>query len=84
MRYERSLAIAGRLEKLVELIRTGGYGTPALAEKLGVSDQTIYRDILYLRQHGYTIDSTKHSAGWTYGLIAGPETAATRTREAEV
>jgi predicted DNA-binding transcriptional regulator YafY len=83
MRYERTLAIAGRLEKLVEMIRTGEYGTPALAEKLGVSDQTIYRDILYLRQHGYKINATKHSSGWTYGIIADPETASTRNREAE-
>jgi biotin operon repressor len=81
MRYERSLAIAGRLEKLVEMIRTGEYGTPALAEKLGVSDQTIYRDILYLRQHGYTINATKHSSGWTYGLTADPEAAAQRISE---
>jgi biotin operon repressor len=68
------MAVAGRLERLIELTRTGAYSSPALAKKLGVSEQTIYRDILYLKQNGHTIHATKHSSGWAYVLTseAGP------------
>lgn len=75
MRYDRSLAVADRLDTLVELIRTGAYSTPTLAKKLHVSEQTVYRDILSLKQRGYTIRSTKQSAGWAYRLDAEPAKA---------
>jgi DeoR/GlpR family transcriptional regulator of sugar metabolism len=75
MRYERSFAIAGRHGKLIELIRTGEFSTPALAEKLSVSEQTVYRDVLFLKQRGYVIRAVKHSAGWAYHLLAEPTTA---------
>lgn len=75
MRYERSLAVAGRLESLLELVRAGGYSTPAIAAKLEVCDQTVYRDILFLKQRGYQIRSRKHSNGWAYELIDGPADA---------
>ena len=75
MRYERSLAIADRLETLVGLIRTGAYSTPALAQKLSVSEQTVYRDVLFLKQHGYAIRSAKRSSGWAYQLEAEPSNA---------
>ena len=74
MRYERSLAIANRHYKLIELIRSGEFSSPALAQKLDVSEQTIYRDIDYLKQHGYFIRSAKHADGWAYHLLAKPET----------
>lgn len=75
MRYERSLAVASRLESLLELVRAGGYSTPAIAAKLEVCDQTVYRDILFLKQRGYRIRSRKHSSGWAYELVDGPPNA---------
>ena len=74
MRYERALAISERHERLIELIRTGEYSTPALAEKLGVSEQTIYRDIDHMKKSGYSIRSQKHANGWAYHLLAEPAT----------
>jgi biotin operon repressor len=77
MRYERSLAIANRHERLIELIRSGEFSSPALAQELGVSEQTIYRDIDYLKQHGYSIRSKKHTDGWAYHLLAEHATVST-------
>ncbi len=74
MRYERTLAIASRHDRLIELIRTGGFSSPALAQKLGVSEQTIYRDIDYLKKRGYSIRSEKHADGWAYHLVDEPAT----------
>jgi biotin operon repressor len=74
MRYERSLAIAGRLDSLLELIRTGAYSTPTIAAKLGVCEQTIYRDILFLKQRGHSIRSRRIAGGWAYELLGGPDT----------
>lgn len=75
MRYERVLAISERHERLIELIRTGAFSTPALSEKLHVSEQTIYRDIDYLKKHGYLIRSQKHVDGWAYHLHSEPAKA---------
>lgn len=74
MRYERALAISNRHDRLIELIRTSGYSSPAFGEKLGVSEQTIYRDIEYLKKSGYSIRSVKHSVGWAYHLLVEPST----------
>ena len=73
MRYERSFAVTDRLEKLADLIRTGAYSTPALAVKLDVSEQTVYRDIMFLKS-GYSIRSVKQSAGWAYKVLSEPST----------
>jgi predicted DNA-binding transcriptional regulator YafY len=73
MRYERSLAVTNRLENLLELIREGTYSTPALAAKLRVCDQTIYRDILFLRQRGHKIRSRRLSNSWIYELLDSPD-----------
>ncbi len=73
MRYERSIGITNRLESLLDLIREGSYSTPALADKLQVCDQTIYRDILFLRQRGHKIRSRRLSNGWIYELLDGAE-----------
>lgn len=70
MRYEKSLAIQNRHDRLVELIRTGRFSSPVLAQKLGVSEQTIYRDIDFLKQKGFSIRSEKHTDGWAYHLLA--------------
>ncbi len=75
MRYERSVAITDRHAELIELIRSGRYSTPALADKLGVSEQTIYRDVMFLKQRGYFIRSVKLSARWAYELRGEPAKA---------
>ncbi len=74
MRYERSLAIANRHDRLIEFIRAGEYSSPALAQKLEVSEQTIYRDIDFLKKRGYSIRSEKHAYGWAYHLLGVPAT----------
>jgi len=77
MRYERSLAIANRHDRLIELIRSGEFSSPELAEKLEVSEQTIYRDINFLKNSGFSIRSEKHADGWAYHLMAEPATTST-------
>lgn len=72
MRYERALAISNRHDRLIEMIRLGEFSSPDLAQQLQVSEQTIYRDIDYLKQRGYTIRSEKHAGGWAYHLLAEP------------
>jgi biotin operon repressor len=74
MRYGRSLAIASRHDRLIELIRSGEFSSPDLATKLEVSEQTIYRDIDFLKQRGYSIRSKKHANGWAYHLLVTPTT----------
>jgi predicted DNA-binding transcriptional regulator YafY len=74
MRYERALAIADRHDKLVDLIRAGVYSSGDLAGKLRVSEQTIYRDIDFLKQRGFSIRSERHADGWAYHLLAEPAT----------
>jgi biotin operon repressor len=74
MRYGRSMAIARRHDRLVDLIRSGEFSSPSLARKLKVSEQTIYRDIDFLKQRGYSIRSEKHADGWAYHLLAEPAT----------
>lgn len=72
MRYERALAISERHDRLIELIRSGEFSSPELAKKLDVSEQTIYRDVDFLKKRGYSIRSEKHSDGWAYHLLAEP------------
>jgi predicted DNA-binding transcriptional regulator YafY len=69
MRYDRSLAIAKRHDKLIELIRAGQFASHDLAQRLKVSEQTIYRDIDFLKQRGYSIQPQKHADGWAYHLL---------------
>ena len=68
MRYERTLAVAKRLEDLLALVQDGIYSSPMLAEKLGISEQTVYRDILCLKQLGHSVRSVKHSSHWAYEI----------------
>jgi len=74
LRYGRSLAIASRHDRLIGLIRSGEFSSPALAQKLAVSEQTIYRDIDFLKERGYSIRSEKHADGWAYHLLEEPAT----------
>ena len=69
MRYHRSLAVTKRLADLLALIRRGGYSSSDIAQELGVSEQTIYRDILFLKQQGHPIRSVKLSSQWAYQLV---------------
>ena len=66
MRYARNIAITRRHENLLALIRQGAFSSIALAKRLGVSDQTIYRDILFLREQGVSIRAVKTGDRWTY------------------
>lgn len=76
MRYGRALGIADRHSRLIEFIRSGAHSSRTLAENLGVSEQTIYRDIEYLKQSGYSIRPERNARGWAYHLLAEPATAA--------
>lgn len=68
MRYQQLTEISARHQKLLELVRAGEYSTPALAEKLSVCEQTVYRDISYLKQQGHKVRSIKQSHTWAYVL----------------
>jgi biotin operon repressor len=68
MLYQRSLDIKNRLDSVLQLIRRGGYSTPRLAEKLGVSIPTVSRDVSALRQRGYDIRSMRTDDRWTFVL----------------
>jgi len=68
MFYQRSLDIENRLDRVLQLIRRGGYSTPKLAEELGVSIPTVSRDVTALRQRGYDIRSTRSDNGWSFVL----------------
>jgi biotin operon repressor len=70
MRYERSIAITERHRDILSLVRSGAFSSAHLAEKLGVSEQTVYRDILFLKQQGYAIKSVRRSANWAYQLLS--------------
>ncbi len=80
MRYERALAIANRHQRLLALIRTGEYSSPRLAQELGVSEPTIYRDIEFLKDQGYAIRSKKGAHHWAYYLLDLPTEAAIAKR----
>ena len=68
MLYQRSLDIEQRLRLILELIGTGEYSTPRLAEHVGVSIPTISRYVQALRERGHDIRSEKVSEGWRYVL----------------
>lgn len=69
MLYERSLTIERRLNKTLDLIRSGNYSTPSLAQTLGVSIPTASRCITALRERGYDIRPTRRADGWSYVLM---------------
>ena len=70
MRYDKALAITERHGKLLKLLRKNSFSAPALAKKLGVSDQTIYRDIESLRRRGCQIESRRDADHWAYLLVS--------------
>ena len=68
MPYQRSLEIERRLDRVLRLIRKGGYSTPKLAESIGVSIPTISRCVLALRERGHNVRAENHASGWHYVL----------------
>jgi DeoR/GlpR family transcriptional regulator of sugar metabolism len=72
MRYEQAFAITERLENLLALIARGTHSSSSLADRLGVSEQTVYRDILFLRERGHSIRSVRLSTSWAYQLSLEP------------
>jgi biotin operon repressor len=75
MRYERLAAISNRHQRLMALIRQGSFSSPRLAVELRVSEQTVYRDILFLRHQGHAIKSVRLPSCWAYQLIPAPADA---------
>jgi biotin operon repressor len=72
MLYERTVGITRRHREILRLVRSGEFSTPDLAKELGVSDQTVYRDILHLKRSGFVIRPQRHSDGWSYVLVSEP------------
>ena len=75
MRYQQTLEIHQRLETVLQLIGTGKYSTPALAETVGVSIPTISRIVAALRARGHIIQAERHDNGWRYVLARSSNTA---------
>lgn len=70
MFYQRSLEIERRLQAVLQLVETGRYSTPLIAEELGVSIPTVSRDVTALRERGHDIISSRRDDGtWGYGLV---------------
>lgn len=71
---EESVVMAtptSRLLDLLSILQTGGHHRgPELAERLGVTDRTVRRDVERLRALGYAIDAARGSEG-AYSLGAG-------------
>ena len=68
MRYDRSIAIGTRHEALLELIHSGSYSCPKLAEELAVSLPTVSRDIVILAASG--IRNRVRQAAYRLGVPA--------------
>lgn len=81
MRFDRALGIPKRHQELLRLVKAGAYSSSGLASKLNVSEPTINRDILFLRQNGYPIVAVRTASGWAYRLDVdgkGPSRASRR------
>jgi len=69
MLYQRSLEIEQRLQTVLQLLGTGKYSTPLIADELGVSIPTVSRDLTALRERGFDIRSRRLPDGsWRYRL----------------
>jgi biotin operon repressor len=74
MIYKRSQAIEKRLHDILDLVRRGRHSTPTLAQALDISQPTVSRCLMALRQRGYLIRAVKDEIGWSYELPAEPRT----------
>ncbi len=54
---------AARRDRLLNLLHRGATTVPAVADKLGVSERTVYRDISALRASGHTVHATPGPGG---------------------
>jgi biotin operon repressor len=79
MLYQRSMDIERRLEEVLSLIRSGGYSTPMIAQKIGVSIPTVSRDVTALRERGHDIQSVRKNDSWHY-VVSRTATSAPRRR----
>jgi len=79
MPYERSFAIERRLQQVLDLIRSGRYSTPDIAEALGVSVPTVSRDVTALRHRGHGIRSERHEGTWRYVILDASDDKRTGT-----
>jgi len=68
MLYQRSQQIEARLAKLLRLIGTGCYSSPALAAALGISTPTVSRCIEALRRRGHPIRAIKQDNRWHFAF----------------
>jgi hypothetical protein len=48
-------ALIGRKAQVLALLKKGPISTPALAERIGISDKNVGCQLTYLRQDGYLI-----------------------------
>ena len=72
MRYQQTIEIHQRIKTVLQLIETGEYSTPALAEEVGVSIPTISRIVAALRERGHDIQAERNGNGWRYVLAQSP------------
>lgn len=79
MRYQKSLEIEQRLDKVLKLIRRGRFSTRGLAEEVGVSIPTVSRCVQALRERGHEIRSESGEGGWRYVLVSRTEREAEST-----
>jgi len=75
MRYRKTIEIHKRLETVLQLIGTGSFSTPALAETIGVSIPTISRIVAALREQGHDIRAERCDGGWRYVIHRGRSSA---------
>jgi len=71
--YKRHLWIEGRLLRTVQLIESQRMNANTLAEEFGVSRQTVFRMVSFLRRKGYVINVVRDSEGWRYEVVQKPK-----------
>ncbi len=69
MLYQQAFEIEQRLNATLQLIRTGRYSTPKLAQALRVSIPTVSRCVQALRERGHDIRAARRADGWSYVLV---------------
>ena len=67
--YQRSREIESKLDRALQLIASGRYSTPLLAQALAVSVPTVSRYVKALRQRGYQIRPERENDGWRYAFV---------------
>lgn len=70
MRYQYSIEITERIEKVLRLIKTGRYSTRALSVEVRVPIPTISRIVSALREQGNDVQSERNVSGWRYVLAS--------------